>query len=128
MPTLSLQEACERLPVVLTLNGLPVRDLSVLVVQGYGADIGLMSQAAWGYLEDCDWQEALEGAGSLLGERGEVRLAYARAFTRAAGRLAEAGRHAGPESDLGLWAAWLGFTMAETALFIRVATQAASES
>ncbi|TVQ89547.1 MAG: hypothetical protein EA397_15020 [Deltaproteobacteria bacterium] len=124
----SFGAACERLPVVLTLQGIPIRWLGPLVSAGYEADLELMSQAAWGYLEDCGWQEPLQDAGPLFDEDGEIRPAYARAFADAAERLAAAGGHAGPESEMIVWGAWLGTNLAQTCAVIRARTEALSES
>lgn len=43
-----------------------------------------------------------------------MRPAFASAFAEASRTLAEAGASAGPESNLELWAAWLGFELAAT--------------
>lgn len=123
---LTFSEACERLPVVLTLDGVPVRWIGDLIDQGYGADIGMMSEAAWGYLEDSGWQEALEGAGPLHDEHGQIRPTYAKAFSEAVYRLSGAGRHAGPASGVAMWAAWLANTMAATHDVVKEAAASAA--
>lgn len=109
-----LEDACARLPVLLTLDGVPVRWLGPLVNGRQCAAVSEMSNAAWGHLASCGWEAELEGAGELFDAEGEVRPAFARAFAEAARALADEGAMAGPESSVELWAAWLGFELAAT--------------
>ncbi len=69
--------------------------------------------AAWGTLEGCGWQRAIDGAGEMVDKRGRVRPKWATAFRDAVERLAEEGGYAGPEGDEDRWASWVCFEIAE---------------
>lgn len=111
-----LEDACASLPVLLTLNGIDVRWIGPLVEHPrHASGVGAMSDAGWGHLASSSgWEEHLEDAGALYDENGEVRDAFATAFAEAARELAEAGSMEGPESNVELWAAWLGFELSAT--------------
>jgi hypothetical protein len=107
----SFEQAWDRLPVVLTIGGLGVRWVGPLVQLGHDRWLGDLSEAAYGYLLDCGWQEPLDEAGAPLDAEGRLRPAWALAFGEAARCLAFEGERAGPESDPERWAAWLAFEL-----------------
>ncbi len=107
----SFDQAWDRLPVALTIGGLGVRWVGPLVQLGYDRWLGDLSEAAYGYLQDCGWREPLDEAGAPLDPEGRLRPAWALAFAEAARCLALEGERAGPESDPERWAAWLAFEL-----------------
>jgi len=109
----SLDEAWSRLPVLCRIDGLAIRWVGPLVDLGLDPWLADMAEGAWGHLEDCGWQEILEGSSDVLAADGSFHPAWARAFGEAARTLAEAGEYAGPESDPEAWAAWLCFELAK---------------
>lgn len=109
----NLEEAWDRLPVVLQADQLEVRWLGPLVELGHDVWMAELSAAAWGPLEDCGWQDILAEAGDPRDDDGGIRPAWAEAFGRAARALAEAGGYAGPESCADRWASWLAFEMGD---------------
>ena len=109
----SFDKAWDRLPIVRRIAGLRVRWLGPLVDLGHDRWIGELSDAAWGTLEGCGWQRAIDGAGEMVDRRGRVRAKWAAAFRDAVERLAEEGGYAGPEGDEDRWASWVCFEMAE---------------
>lgn len=117
----SLDEAWRRLPVVRRVAGLRVRWLGPLVDLGHERWIGDLSQAAWGYLEGCGWQRAMEDAGPMLDGRGRVRARWAAGLTDAVERLAAEGERTGPEGDRDRWASWVCLEMAEPSAVIQAA-------
>ncbi len=108
----SLEQAWDRLPVVLTIGGIGVRWVGPLVRLGHDRWLGDLSEAAYGYLEDSGWRELLAEAGAPLDGAGRLRSAWAFAFGEAARCLALEGERAGPESSPERWAAWLAFESA----------------
>jgi hypothetical protein len=109
----SFDEAWDRLPIVRRIAGLRVRWLGPLVNLGHDRWMGDLADAAWGHLEDCGWQTAMDAAEQMLDKRGRVRPKWAAAFRDAVERLAEGGGYAGPEGDADRWASWVCFEMAE---------------
>jgi hypothetical protein len=109
----SLEEAWDRLPVVMRADRLRVRWLGPLVNLGHDGWMGELANGAWGQLEDCGWQEILAEAGDPMGATGRVRTTWAKAFGRAARTLASNGSYAGPEGCPHRWASWLAFEMGD---------------
>lgn len=108
-----LDEALDRLPVVMRVDRLELRWLGPLVNLGHDVWMGELAGAAWGYLEHCGWQEILAEAGDPMGSGGRIRTAWAKEFGRATRALAEAGSYAGPEGSANRWASWLAFEMGD---------------
>lgn len=75
----SFDKAWGRLPIVRRIAGLRVRWLGPLVNLGHDRWIGELSGAAWGTLEGCGWQAAMDGAGEMVDKRGRVRPKWAAA-------------------------------------------------
>lgn len=105
--SLDFHEAFSRLPVLLELDGLPVRWVGPLIDRGLDRTLGDLSNAAYGHLEECGWLDAIRSQpfDPALGP------AYATAVATAARRLASDGADQGPESDPEVWIAWLGFEL-----------------
>ena len=118
-----LHEAWERLPVVVTIEGVKVRWVGPLVDLGHDVWLGDLSNAAWGYLECCGWASVLREAGSMLNGDGEIRDEWATAFGRAARRLADEGSCAGPVSDPNRWGSWIAFAMSEPHRYVKALSE-----
>ncbi len=108
-----LDQALDRLPVVMRIDKLRVQWLGPLVNLGHDVWMGELAGAAWGYLEDCGWQEILAEAGDPMGSGDRIRTSWAKAFGQAARALASAGSYAGPEGCANRWASWLAFEMGD---------------
>jgi hypothetical protein len=108
-----MDEAWDRLPIVKRIGGIGLRWLGPLVELGHDRWMGDLADAAYGHLESCGWQHALDQGGAMLDARGRVRPQWAAAFCDAATRLAEGGSYAGPEGDASRWAAWMAFEFSE---------------
>ncbi len=108
-----------------TFDGLAIRWLGPLIDQGFDGWIGELSEAAWGHLELCGWQDAYADGGPMLDRGGSIRPAWEQAFGRTARLLAGEGAYAGPESDPERWAAWLVFEMAAPHGWVRARAEEA---
>jgi hypothetical protein len=116
-PTLS--EALSRLPVLLTVDGLRIRDLDPLVDVGHDAWLEELEQGAWLAREEWGWDELLDD-GDLLDGEGRIRPVWAEGFGRAVRSLASYCESAGPESDPHLWASWVFHTRAVPHRYLRL--------
>ena len=114
----ALDEAWERLPIITTVNGVGLRWIGPLVDLGHDQWLGELAQAAWGYLEDCGWHEALAEGGDMLDGDGSIRTEWSSAFGRAARSIAEAGACSGPENDLDRWGSWIAAEMSAPRAYV----------
>lgn len=106
------EDIWRRLPKV-TFGDLSACWIGPLVDSGLGSQwVADMSEAAYGFLEDTGWQEALENAGAAQDGRGRWMPSYLTAVRDAAARLAEGGGNAGPDGSLDHWLGFLVFEMA----------------
>lgn len=116
-----LDAAWRRLPRA-RLGRVTVRRLDPLVESVHVEWLESLGEAAWGYLEDCGWQQTMDDAGPVLDARGRVRPAFTRALRAAAAALAEAGTSAGPEGDPQRWASWICHALTEPHAVVRSRT------
>ncbi len=111
-----------RLPVLKRCDGLGLRWLGHVVESPHAPWVGDLSNAAWGYLQDCGWLSILQAGGPMRNADGNIRTTWRKALARAARRLAEEGERAGPSGDPEVWASWIAFEMSEPHRWIREAT------
>ncbi len=120
----SLEEALDRLPVVMRADRLEVKWLGPMVDLGHDQWMGELSNGAWGHLEGCGWQRILAKAGDPRGAGDRIRTAWAKDFGRAARLLAERGSYAGPEGSAHRWASWLAFEMGDIRDIVKARAEA----
>lgn len=114
----ALDRAYHRLPTA-QITGLNARWVGPLVDQGFDTWLGELSEAAYGHLEVCGWQEALEEAPPMHRDSGRIDRAWVAAVQEAARRLADEGGYAGPEGSAERWASWLVFELSEPHTWVR---------
>jgi hypothetical protein len=83
-----------------------------LVDAGLEQHLSDLSEAAYGYLEHCQWLPAIRQAPAFAVEGRRVDADWVAAITEAAQLLAEAGSISGPESSEEKWLSWLCWELA----------------